>query len=116
MEAVLDFGRGRQKWLKSCYGVCMGGGGGNEARAAASVIASGWGGRGGGGLATVCTPHVCSPLSRSSFSFLHYAVKASFDIKKAYGKQYSKFVSLRYRKKSQDRSFNPPSFRYLCHY
>jgi hypothetical protein len=27
MEAVLDFGRGRQKRLKSCYGECMGGGG-----------------------------------------------------------------------------------------
>jgi hypothetical protein len=27
MEAVLDFGRGRQKWLKSCMGsACVGGG------------------------------------------------------------------------------------------
>ncbi len=76
----------------------------------------GGGERGGGGLATICTPHVCSPLSRSSFSFLHSAVKASFDIKKAYGKPYSRFVSLRYRKRSQDQSFVPPSFRYLCHY
>ena len=28
----------------------------------------------------------------------------------------SRFVSLRYRKRSQDRSFVPPSFRYRCHY
>jgi hypothetical protein len=27
MEAVLDFGRGRQKWLKSCDGEYVGGGG-----------------------------------------------------------------------------------------
>jgi hypothetical protein len=46
-------------------------------------------GGGGGGLATVCTPHISSPLSRSYFSFLHSAVKVSFDIKKAYGKPYT---------------------------
>jgi hypothetical protein len=28
----------------------------------------------------------------------------------------SRFVSFRYRKRSQDRSFVPPSFRYRCHY
>ncbi len=28
MEAVLDFGRGRQKWLKSCNGEYVGWGGG----------------------------------------------------------------------------------------
>jgi hypothetical protein len=28
MEAILDFGRGRQKWLKSCSGEYVGGGGG----------------------------------------------------------------------------------------
>ncbi len=28
----------------------------------------------------------------------------------------SRFVSLRYRKRSQDQSFVPPSFRYHCHY
>jgi hypothetical protein len=28
----------------------------------------------------------------------------------------SRFVSLRYRKQSQGRSFVPPSFRYCCHY
>jgi len=26
MEAVLDFGRGCQNWLKSCYGECVWGG------------------------------------------------------------------------------------------
>ncbi len=68
------------------------GGGGPEMRREQlpplSHLDGGEGGRGGGGLATVCTPHVCSPLSRSSFSFLHPAVKASFDIKKACGKPY----------------------------
>jgi hypothetical protein len=48
---------------------------------AASVITSGWGEA--GGLATVCTPRICSPLSHPSFSFLHSTVEASFDIKKA---------------------------------
>ncbi|MFN9900737.1 MAG: hypothetical protein ACK55Z_18550, partial [bacterium] len=32
---------------------------------------------------------ICSPLSRSFFSFLHTAVEASFDIKKAHGKLYT---------------------------
>jgi hypothetical protein len=78
MEAILDFSRGRQNWLKSCYAECVGGGGGgNEARAAASVIASGW----GGGVEVALqlfAPHI-----------LHSAVKASFHIKKACGKPYN---------------------------
>jgi hypothetical protein len=63
------------------WGGCGEGGAEMRRGQAASVITSGWGE--GGGLATVCTPHICSPLSRPSFSFLHSAVEASFDIKKA---------------------------------
>jgi hypothetical protein len=74
------------------WGVCGWGGGGLKMRREQlpplSHLDGGEGGKGGGGLATVCTPHICSPLSRSSFSFLHSVVKASFDIKKACGKPY----------------------------
>jgi hypothetical protein len=45
----------------------------------------------GGGLANVCTPHICNPLSHSPFSFLHSAVEASFDIKKACAKPHTWF-------------------------
>ncbi len=88
MEAVLDFGRGRQKWLKSCNGECVGGGEGGvwKDAAAAYVIASGWGGGRRGGVEAALQMfalHICSPLSRSSFSFLYPAVEPSFDIIKA---------------------------------
>jgi hypothetical protein len=88
MEAVLDFGRGCQNLAVILRGVW--GGAEIERRLAPCYhIYRGGGVRGGGGgLATVCTPHVCSPLSRSSFSLLHSAVEASFDIKKACGKPY----------------------------
>ncbi len=63
---------------------------GNEARASWFRFHI-WMGR-GGGLATVCTPHVCSPLSHPSFSFLHSAVEDSFDIKKACEKPYNRLI------------------------
>ncbi len=40
MEAVLDFGRGRQKWLKSCNGEYVGGGGGGGNRRGPAPLAA----------------------------------------------------------------------------
>jgi hypothetical protein len=59
-------------------------------------------GGGGGGLATVSTPQICSHLSRSSFSLLHSAVEASFDIKRLVGRR---TISQRYGSESGSRSF-----------
>jgi hypothetical protein len=84
MEAVLDFGRGCQDLaIKILMGVWGRGGGGNEARASC-LCHHIWMGEGeiGDGLVTVCTPHICNPLSHSSFSYLRSAVEASFDIKR----------------------------------
>jgi hypothetical protein len=82
MEAVLDFERGCQDLAVILLGSVWGGGG-NEARASCLCYHI-WMGEGeiGGGLATVYTPHICNPLSHSSFSLLHSAVEASFDIKR----------------------------------
>ncbi len=41
MEAILDFGRGHQKWLKSCGGECVGGGGGGLPSANPDNMAAG---------------------------------------------------------------------------
>ena len=38
---------------------------------------------------TTCSLHACSFTLRLSFSYIHSAVEASFDIKKACGKPYS---------------------------
>ncbi len=67
--------------LKSSNGEYVGGGGGGVDASWLPLIASAEGKRGGDGLAAVFSPHACSPLSRSSFSLLHSAVEASFDIK-----------------------------------
>jgi hypothetical protein len=61
MEAVLDFGRGRQKWLKSCNGEYVGeGGGGAEIDAGWLPLShlDGVGGEGWTWPCTVCTPHM----------------------------------------------------------
>ncbi len=83
MEAALDFGRGCQDLAIILLGECGGGGGGNGARASCLCYHI-WMGEGeiGYGLVTDCTPHACSPLSHSSFSYLRSAVEASFDIKR----------------------------------
>jgi hypothetical protein len=53
MEAVLNFGRGCQKWLQSCNGEWVGGGerggGGDRRRLAPLITFIGGGVRGGGG-------------------------------------------------------------------
>ncbi len=63
------------------------GGGGTE-MGAGRLPLSHLDGRGGGELdmaLQLFELHMCSPLSRSSFSFFHSAVKASFDIKRLMG-------------------------------
>jgi hypothetical protein len=91
MEAVLDFGRGCQDLAIILLGEGVLGGRGEgevemERRLTAPVITSGWGrgyrGRGVYALVTDCTPHTCSFLSHSSFSYLRPAVEASFDVKR----------------------------------
>jgi len=85
MEAVLDFGRGCQYLAIILLGGVWEQGGGNISGARASCLCYHiWMGEGeiGDGLLTDYTPHACSPLSYSSFSYLRSAVEASFDTKR----------------------------------
>jgi hypothetical protein len=73
MEAVLDFGRGCQKWLKSCNGEYVGGGGGRNRRRPALLIAFiGGGVRGGqGGQGGERTPLSLHQMQLYAYS-LHF--------------------------------------------
>jgi hypothetical protein len=78
VEAILDYSRGPQKLAT----ILRGCGRGREIDAGWLLLIALQRGVRGGGLAAVCTPHACSPLSPSSFSLLHSAVEVSFHIKK----------------------------------
>jgi hypothetical protein len=112
MEAVLDFGRGRQKWLKSCMGSAWVGGGDRKQTQAGSPYRILMGGGGSGrGLATVCPPHV-----QSSFSFLFlpssFCCRGLFQYKKACGKPYT-IEHVRFASISKKNPLSKLSFAFL---
>ncbi len=55
-------------------------------------------------------------LSHAAPKLSHAAPQLSHAASIFTSSRISRFVLLRYRKRSQDRSFVPPSFRYRCHY
>jgi hypothetical protein len=95
MEAVLDLGRGQEKWLKSCMGSAWVGGGA-ETDAGRLSLSHLDGGGGADVALQLFALHMCSPLSHSSFSLLHSAAEASFNIKRLVGAVHYRTCSLRF--------------------